>query len=348
MQDEDKSKEQLITELKALRQRVAESEKDPTERKRAEEALEESEARLKTAMDLAKLVQWEYDVKTGMFSFDEQFYALYGTTSQHEGGPQMTAQAYARRFIPPEESSVVAEAIAKTLATTDPNFTDQLEHRIIRADGEEGHIIVRWGVVCDQTGKVVKTRGANQDITDLKRAEEALLESENKFKSFAERAITGINIIQDGVFKYVNPKSAQMFGYTVEECLNDMPFKNLVYAEDLATVEEQVRRRLSDEAESVHYTFRGLKKNGQIFPLETYGSTIVYKGKPAATSTTLDITERKRAADELRESEEKYRRIFETANEGICVADGDYIVTSVNQKMADILAISLKRSLASL
>jgi len=178
---------------------------------------------------------------------------------------------------------------------------------------------------------------SEKDKTVRKQPAESLIELESKFKSFAEQAITGINIIQDGFFKYVNPKFAQMFGYTVEECLNDMPFKNLVYAEDLATVEEQVRRRLSDEAESVHYTFRGLKKNGQIFPLETYGSTIVYKGKPAATSTTLDITERKRAEDELRESEEKYRRIFETANEGICVADGDYIVTSVNQKMADIL-----------
>ncbi|MGA2225041.1 MAG: PAS domain S-box protein [Syntrophobacteraceae bacterium] len=178
---------------------------------------------------------------------------------------------------------------------------------------------------------------SEKDKTERNRPEESLIELESKFKSFAEQAITGINIIQDGVFKYVNPKFAQMFGYTVEECLSDMSFKNLVHAEDLATVKEHVRRRLSDEAESVHYTFRGLKKNGQIFPLETYGSTIVYKGKPAATSTTLDITERKRAEDELRESGEKYRRIFETANEGICVADGDYIVTSVNQKMADIL-----------
>jgi PAS domain-containing protein len=109
--------------------------KQELERTRAEEALRESEVRLKIAMDLAKLVQWEYDVKTGMFSFDEQFYALYGTTSRHEGGPLMSAEAYARKFIPPEESHVVAESIAKSLATTDPNFTDQLEHRIIRADG---------------------------------------------------------------------------------------------------------------------------------------------------------------------------------------------------------------------
>ncbi len=145
-----------------------------TERKMAEEALRESRVRLKIAMDLARLVQWEYDIKTGTFSFDDQFYALYGTTSQHEGGQKMTAEAYARKFIPLEESHVVAEEIARALATTDPNFTHQHEHRIIRADGEERNIIVRYGVVCDQTGRVVKMRGANQDITERKQAEDDL------------------------------------------------------------------------------------------------------------------------------------------------------------------------------
>jgi PAS domain S-box-containing protein len=464
---------------------------DITERKRAEKALEENEVRLKIAMDLAKLVQWEYDVKTGMFSFDDQFYALYGTTSQHEGGPLMTAEAYVRKFIPPDESHLVAEEIAKVLATTDPNCTGQLEHRIIRADGEERHIILRCGVVCDQTGRVVKIRGANQDVTlrakqtreiehlnrlysvlsrvsqavvratspetflelacreivegggfllawighvelmtnavvpsalwgeigdylqgitvhadsgpegrgptgtcihrhrpivyndflhDLqtlpwhdraapfgiaaaaafpieraggvwgaltiysdevdrfsdedvklldkvagdigfaldnldrefrrKQAEDALLESENKFKSFAEQALAGIYILQDGVFKYVNSKFAQMFGYTVEECLNGMSFKNLVYAADLTMVEEQVRRRVSGEVQFVQYTFRGLKKNGQIFPVEVYGATSVHKGKPAGTGTILDIAERKRAEDELRLHAERVQALL--------------------------------------
>ena len=155
-----------------VRERTDALEIEIAERKRAEEALRESEARLKIAMDLANLVQWEYDVETGMFSFDDQFYALYGTTSQQEGGPLMTAETYSRKFIPPEEAHVVAEEIAKALATTDPNFTRQVEHRIIRADGEERHIIVRYGVVCDPTGRVVKIRGANQDISE--RARQAL------------------------------------------------------------------------------------------------------------------------------------------------------------------------------
>ena len=155
------------------------------------------------------------------------------------------------------------------------------------------------------------------EIVERKQAEVTLLESENKFKSFAEQALAGIYIIQDGVFKYVNPKFAQLFGYTVEECMNEMPFKNLVYAEDLTTVEEQVGRRSSGEAKSVHYTFRGLKKNGQIFHVEIYGSAIVYKGELAATGTILDITERKQTEDALRESGKRYKQLLESVTDYI-------------------------------
>ena len=56
----------------------------------------------------------------------------------------------------------------------------------------------------------------------------------------------------------MNPKFAEIFGYTVEQCLNDMPFHDLVHPDDIATVEEQIRKRLSGETKFVHYTFRGI------------------------------------------------------------------------------------------
>jgi PAS domain S-box-containing protein len=137
-----------------------------TERDRLTETLRESEALLKLAMDLAKMGAWEYDAGTGLFSFDDQFYALYGTTVEREGGPLMPADVYARKFIPPEESSVVVDVIEHIQA----NSYLQVEHRIIRADGEERFIIVRGEAVFDQEGRFVKIRGANQDITERKLA----------------------------------------------------------------------------------------------------------------------------------------------------------------------------------
>jgi PAS domain S-box-containing protein len=160
--------------------------KDITERKQAEDALRESEARLKMAMDMARLVKWEYTVKTGMFTFDDQFYALYGTSSEREGGASMPAEVYARRFLPPEESTVVVSGIEAVLTNSNNQLEhwiiglDGLEHRIIRSDGEERFIVVRAEAVRDQTGSIVKIRGVNQDITERKLMEEELRKSRDE------------------------------------------------------------------------------------------------------------------------------------------------------------------------
>jgi len=148
--------------------------RDITERKRAEDALQESRRMLAEAMDLAHLVNWEFDVATGIFTFDDRFYAMYGTTAQREGGTQMTAERYAEEFVHFEDRHLVAGEVEKAIKATGPDYVSQLEHRIVRRDGAVRHIVVRFGITKDAAGRTVKTHGANQDITDRKRAEEAL------------------------------------------------------------------------------------------------------------------------------------------------------------------------------
>ena len=128
------------------------------------------------------------------------------------------------------------------------------------------------------------------DITERKAAENELRESEEKFRNFTEQSFVGFYIIQDDVFKYVNPKFADIFGYTVDECMDGMHFRQLVHTEDLASVQEQVRRRIAGEIDAVQYTFRGVKKSGEIIHVSVYGSALVYQGRPAAIGTMLDIT----------------------------------------------------------
>jgi PAS domain S-box-containing protein len=156
--------------------------RDITERRRAQHQLEENRRLLEVAINLAQMATWEYDVKSGMFTFNDRFYELYGTTAEREGGYLMPADVYARQFVHPEDAPLVGIEIQKVLQTHDPEFTSEVEHRIIRRDGETRTIVVRYAVKLDASGNVVMTHGANQDITELRRAEEAVRQANRQLK----------------------------------------------------------------------------------------------------------------------------------------------------------------------
>src|SRR4030065_2637574 len=117
---------------------------------------------------------------------------MFRTTAEREGGYTMSSAQYAQRFVHPDDHSVVSIEIQKTIETTNPHFSRQLEHRMIYADGEVGYIAVRIFIIKDDKGRTVKTYGVNQDITERKRMEEALRESENKFRDLAEKSLVGV------------------------------------------------------------------------------------------------------------------------------------------------------------
>ena len=139
-----------------------------------------------------------------------------------------------------------------------------------------------------------RVKELERDESARKNAEKKVLESEEKFRNIVEISLAGIYIIQSGIFIYVNKKFAEILGYSVEECLNNMHFEQTVHPEDIDLVREQINKRISGKVGSINYTFRGVKKNGEIIQLEIFGSTIHLAGKPSVSGSILDITERMR------------------------------------------------------
>lgn len=139
-----------------------------------------------------------------------------------------------------------------------------------------------------------------RDLTEHKRAEAALRESESKFRSLVEQSLTGVAIIQGGRYAYVNPAHAEMLGYTVDEMMAMTTVLDVVHPDDKALVAENIRKRTEGEVKSIRYLFRMLRKDGSTVYTEVHGSGTEYNGRPAVISSALDITERVDAEDEIR------------------------------------------------
>ncbi len=149
--------------------------RDVTERLRVQEERENLQAQLSNALEMARLGHWEYDVAGDVFTFNDHFYKIFRTSAAEVGGYTLSSAEYTRRFVHPDDMSVVGEETRKAIESADPNFKRQFGHRIIYADGSVGHISVRFFIVKDAWGKTVRTYGVNQDITEWKKLEEESL-----------------------------------------------------------------------------------------------------------------------------------------------------------------------------
>ena len=150
--------------------------RDITESKKAEELLQQSEANLASALRVAQMGYWEFDIPTQMFTFNDQYYSLLGTTAEKAGGYQMSAQKFATEYVPAEDAAIVQSSIIKALEATDPNFQTQFETRNMRADGTPIATIVWFRIRKDAQGQTVKLYGVSQDITERKRLEREVQE----------------------------------------------------------------------------------------------------------------------------------------------------------------------------
>ncbi len=186
-----------------------------------------------------------------------------------------------------------------------------LENLNIRKNG--GSIVLETsGVpIFDAAGNFRGYQGINHDITERKRAEKALRESEAKFRLLAEESLAGVVIIQDGRFKYVNRAMARMAGYSQEEML-ETTVLDLVAEEDRPLVRENIRRCLDEAIPSVVYDFRCRRQDGLEACFEVLGVRTMFENRLAVLSTLIDITDRKQAALQIQDTLYRLRKALST------------------------------------
>ena len=313
--------------------------RDISSRKKAENQLLATQNRLQVAMDLAKIGSWEYDVESDLFTFDDQFYSLYGTTLEEQGGSQMSSQDYASKFLPPEEASVVAEEIERFLNTDDSIYSNILEHTIIRADGEKRFIVVSNHALKNENGKTVKVYGANQDITERKQAEEALKKSEEKYRKIFDNIQdvfyqTDIN----GQIIEISPAIKRYSGFSREELIGQQVENVYLNPED----RPKMLKLILDNGEISDYELKLKNINGEL----VYASVNAHflfdsNNQPIGIEGSLrDITQRKITEKALEESEGRFRTIFENTGAATIIFNKEGIITLANKEMTKLFEYS--------
>ncbi|MBW1896147.1 MAG: PAS domain S-box protein [Deltaproteobacteria bacterium] len=157
-------------------------------------------------------------------------------------------------------------------------------------------------------------------IEELKQAKDALRESEEKYGPLVENSLTGIFIHQDGKYVFVNDRFAEIHGYKREDLRGEEPF-TLVHPDEREALRQLSSQRLKGEAVPQRYEVRRLRKDGKTIWCEMLATRIEYAGKSAIMGNIVDITERKRAEEALRESERKFRSVAQSANDAVILSD---------------------------
>jgi len=332
MRDEEKAKEQLLEELKALHQQVVELEAAETERKQAEEALQQ----LKKAVETMQLGVTITDLDRKII------YTNPAEAQMHGYQPEELLGQDAAILGPSELRKPMALARIREMKTWVRESVN------IRKDGSTFPVQLISDVVKNPAGDPFAVVTACEDITERKRAQEALQERERWFvatlKSIDDAVITADN---EGLVTFMNPVAKVLTGWKHAEALGkDIVFK-IIDKETPTPTETPAKEVLRDEIviNITDYPFL-IARDGTEIPIEYSGAPIKDdKGNITGVILVLkDVTERKRAQEALRESEERHRIILESVPDPVVVYDMEGRITYFNPAFSRVFGYTLSES----
>ena len=296
--------------------------RDITERKRAEEALHESEEKYRTLIERATdgiCVVQDSIVKM----CNEYVSKFWGGSIEQILGRNI------RDFIHPDALSKIIDRYNRRMAGEKPPAIYQTILK--RKDGSRFYAELNAGVIS------YEGRPANliiiRDMNDRKKAEEALRESEEKYRTLVDRANDVICVIQDGIVKMCNPRLTEFWGGSIEEML-ERPFTDFVHPDALSEVVNYYHRRMSGESLPSIYETVLMRKDGDRSYVEVNAVSISYDGKPADLVIIRDMNERKKAEDALRESEATARALMNSPTDSVILTDIQRIILALNETAA--------------
>ena len=272
---------------------------DQSYQKEAERALRESEERFREMAEYMREVFWLFDWK-------EQK-VIYASPAYEDIWGRPVEDLYRRyeewgESIYPDDLAFAEESFAEIAQSSGGKVR---EYRILRPDGTIRWISDRGVAIKDENGNVHRIAGIAEDITERKLAQQALQESEDKFRTVSEQSPNMIFINQGGKVVYVNQKCVEIMGYQKDEFYSpEFDFLTLIAPESIDTVRSSFAKHSAGQ-EVAPYEYSLITKNGKKFEVIITTKLIPFDGDRAILGIVTDISNFKRAERALREKDQK-------------------------------------------
>ena len=300
--------------------------RDITERKRVEAALKESEYFLARSQEVAALGSYKFEVAIGTWSGTPELDRIFGID---EGYPHDTGGWLG--LIVPEHREMMRQHLLEDVIARGGRF--EKEYQIVRRnDGQTRWLFGLGKLEFDTAGRPARMIGVIRDITDQRQAEQALRESEVRFRTLVENAPEAVfvgtnpNAAPGPRFAYLNAAALRLFGAKQGSELVGKSIRDRIHPGSRELLERRIRETMeapsSPPQEEVY-----LRLDGTPVPVEVAAARIDYLGETGAVVFVRDITERKRAEEKIKEQ----TILLETASDAIMVRDLQHRILYWNQ-----------------
>ena len=299
--------------------------RDITKRKIQEEALRESEKRYRMLAENITDVIWSFDMNLNHTYVSPSVEALRGFTGEE------TKKQTLKEMVTPESYRDVVQVFRKELEIElsgdgDPDRMTTMEIEEYCKDGSTVWVEIKAKFIRDENGNPTGILGVSRDITERKKAREALREMKESFNYLYDAAFEGIIIHDKGLILDVNNAIAKMLSYKQSEMIGGNMFDYMTpnYRESAINA---MHRGYSPPYEAV-----SKKKDGTPLVVEVAGRPHIHKGKHVRLVSVRDITERKKAIEALKENENLYRSLVETHPDAVVMTDLEGKILAVNDQ----------------
>jgi len=312
---------------------------DRTEARAAQQALAESEARLRLAIEAGRMGVWEWDIAGQRVRWSRELEMLHGLAPGTFAGTFEAFQA----DIHPDDREAVRAAVARTLEQGDAHH---VEYRIVTPQGELRWVEGRGKLFRDQAGRPVRMVGVCADVSERKQAEEALRASERRYREL----VSGLNdvIVWEGDpatfrFTFVSGAAESVLGYPAGRWIEEPSFWiDHMHPEDRAWAIDYCAKHTAAGVDH-EFEYRMIAADGRVVWLRDSVYVSEQDGRRISRGLMVDITARKQAEETLRASEERYRAVVESQSELVCRFNRDGEILFVNGAYARARGTTVER-----